>query len=269
MSSTSTSRRRRTDGHAPDRLAGGMDRRAGEAAREGEGAHAGRRRAGRRASPDAVDGGGEGVHVRWPGWPGQPARPVRRPPPAGRLPRLLRAGRHHLPGVGRRVPGAGLRRLLLCGRPGRAPRPPERAGHDARVRLTGPAGRDPGPEGADGLGADPLVLDHRRLRRRLRRGRVARPQRLHPRRRQDLPHLFHRRPRRRGHGHDLELPRHHRARAARRSGRTRRRATRRARPTGGGTTTTPTPGRRDRPRRRRFRWRRSCRSWPERAPGSW
>ena len=54
------------------------------------------------------------------------------------------------PAVGRRVPGAGLRRLLLCGRPGRAPRPPERAGHDARVRLTGTPGRDPGPEGAHG-----------------------------------------------------------------------------------------------------------------------
>ena len=45
--------------------------------------------------------------------------------------------------------------LLLGRRPGRAPRPPERAGHDARVRLARAAGRDPGPEGAHGLGAIP------------------------------------------------------------------------------------------------------------------
>ena len=56
---------------------------------------------------------------------------------------------------GRRVPGAGLRRLLLRRRPGRAPGPPERAGHDARVRLARSPGRDPGPEGAHGLGQIP------------------------------------------------------------------------------------------------------------------
>ena len=138
-----------------DRVAAGVERRPRRTAGEGEGADPRPRRAGGRAPPDAVDGGGEGVHVRRPGRRGEPARPVRRPPPADRLPRLLRAGRHHLPGVGRRVPGAGLRRLLLRRRPGRAPRPPERAGHDARVRLTRPPGRDPGPEGADGLGAIP------------------------------------------------------------------------------------------------------------------
>ena len=59
---------------------------------------------------------------------------------------------------------------------------------------------------------DPLVHDHRRLRRRLRRRRVARHQRLPPRRRPDLPHLLHQQPRRRGDGQHLELPRHHRAR---------------------------------------------------------
>ena len=42
--------------YTPDRLAGGVDCRTREAAREGEGAHAGRRRASRRATPDAVDG---------------------------------------------------------------------------------------------------------------------------------------------------------------------------------------------------------------------
>ena len=61
---------------------------------------------------------------------------------------------------------------------------------------------------------DPVVHDHRRLRRRLRRGRVARHQRLPPRRRRpDLPHLLRQQPRRRGDGQHLELPRHHRARA--------------------------------------------------------
>ena len=48
---------------------------------------------------------------------------------------------------------------------------------------------------------------------RLRRRRVARHQRLHPRRRPGLPHLLHRQPRRRGDGEHLELSRHHRARA--------------------------------------------------------
>ena len=80
---------------------------------------------------------------------GEPRRPVRGPSPADRLPRLLRAGRHDLP-AGRLVPGAGVRRLLLGRRPGRAPRAPERPGHHARVRLARAAGRDPGPEGTHG-----------------------------------------------------------------------------------------------------------------------
>ena len=47
-----------------------------------------------------------------PDGPASLARPLRGPPPADRLPLLLRAGRHHLRGGGRRVPGAGLRGLL-------------------------------------------------------------------------------------------------------------------------------------------------------------
>ena len=43
--------------------------------------------------------------------------------------------------------------------------------------------------------------------------RVARHQRLPPRRRPGLPHVLHQQPRRRGDGQYLELPRHHRARA--------------------------------------------------------
>ena len=63
------------------------------------------------------------------------------------------------------------------------------------------------------LGAHPVVHAHRRLRRRLRRRRVARHQRLDPRRRPDLPHLPRQQPRRRDDGQHVELPRHHRARA--------------------------------------------------------
>ena len=40
--------------------------------------------------------------------------------------------------------------------------PPERPGHDARVRFAAPPGRDSEPEGANGLAEDPLVCDHRR-----------------------------------------------------------------------------------------------------------
>jgi hypothetical protein len=137
-----------------------------------------------------VDGRREGLPLRGPGRPGEPARPVRAAPAADRLPLLLRAGRDHLRGGGRGVPGAGLRRLLDDHRPGRPPRPPERARHHARQRLARPPGRDPGLEGAHGMGAHPLVHDRRRLRQRLRGRRVARAQRLHPRGRPDLPHLF-------------------------------------------------------------------------------
>ncbi len=65
-----------------------------------------------------------------------------------------------------------------------------------------------------GWAADPVVHDHRRLRRRLRRGRVARHQCLLPRRRSDLPHVLRQQPRRRGPGQYVELPRPHRARTA-------------------------------------------------------
>ena len=46
-------------------------------------------------------------------------------------------------------------RLLHRRRPGRAPRPPERARHDARVRLARAAGRHRAREGAHGLGHIP------------------------------------------------------------------------------------------------------------------
>ena len=59
----------------------------------------------------------------------------------------------------------------------------------------------------------PWFTHHGRFRRGLRGRRVARHQRVHPRRRQGLPHLLHRQPRRRGDGQHVELPRHHCARA--------------------------------------------------------
>ena len=59
----------------------------------------------------------------------------------------------------------------------------------------------------------PWYTFDRRLRQGLRRRRVARHQRLYPRGRPDLPHLLHRRPRRRADGEHVELPRHHRARS--------------------------------------------------------
>ena len=81
-----------------------------------------------------------------------------------------------------RLARACLRGLLVHGRPRPEPGASQRPRHDARVRLPRATGRHRPPEGPDGLGAHPVVHDHRRLRRRLRRRRVARPQRLHPRR---------------------------------------------------------------------------------------
>ena len=66
------------------------------------------------------------------------------------------------------------RLLVSCRRPGRPPRPPERARHHARRTSRARRRRTSSAEGRDGLGAHPLVHDHRRLRRGLRRGRVAR-----------------------------------------------------------------------------------------------
>ena len=91
--------------------------------------------------------------------------------------------------------------------PTSTPATPRSRSSRARRSPTSSAGR------RGWAGTMPVVHDHRRLRRRLRRRRVARHQRLHPRGRRDLPHLLHRRPRRRGDGHHLGLPRHHRARA--------------------------------------------------------
>src|SRR6202163_2734885 len=73
------------------------------------------------------------------------------------------------------------------------------------------AARHRAREGADGL-EDPLVHHDRRLRHRLRRGRMARHERVHPRRRQRVSHLLHQQPRRRNDGGYLELPRPDRAR---------------------------------------------------------
>ena len=198
---------RHTDhGHEnpPDRHRPGVAGRPRADAGQGEGADPRPGRAGGAAAADAVAAGGEGVHLRRTQGPGEPARPVRGPPAAGHLPRLLRAGRGRL--ARPRVP-----RLLHDGRPGRGPRPPERPRHHLRLRLARPAAGHRAAEGADGLELA-LVHDHQRLGRRPRRGRVPRHERVHPRRRPDLPHLLRRQPRRRGARQHLELPRPDRAR---------------------------------------------------------
>ncbi len=60
-------------------------------------------------------------------------------------------------------------------------------------------------EGTNGLD-DAVVHHHGQLRHRLRRGRVARHERVLPQRRACVSHLLHQQPRRRGDGEHLELP---------------------------------------------------------------
>src|SRR4051795_3720224 len=91
------------------------------------------------------------------------------PPPRPRVlgARRVRLARPRLP------------RLLPGGRPGRSRRPSARPGHHSRLRLARAAAGDRADEGSDGLD-DALVHDDRRLRRRLRCGRVARHECVHP-----------------------------------------------------------------------------------------
>ena len=110
---------------------------------QGEGADPRPRRDGRRAAPDAPDGRREGLHVRGPGRP------------SGLLD--LFEGRRQLivyrfffePGV-TGWPERGCPRLLVHGRPGSPPRPPQRPRHHARVRLARPAGGHRALEGRMG-----------------------------------------------------------------------------------------------------------------------
>ena len=131
-------------------------------------------------------------------------RPVRGPPAVDRVPRLLRTRRA-------RLARPRVRRLLDGRRPGRPRRPSECPRHHPRLRLPRPAGRHRAGQGPDGLG-DAVVHDDRRLRRRLRCRRVARDERVHPRRRPGVPHLLHQQPGRRGAREHVELPRHDRPR---------------------------------------------------------
>jgi Bacterial protein of unknown function (DUF899) len=76
----------------PDGVDAGVGGRAPATDRGGEEAHPRPRCAGRRAPPDAADGGGEGVPHRRPERAGEPARPVRGWPPADRLSLLFEPG---------------------------------------------------------------------------------------------------------------------------------------------------------------------------------
>ena len=107
--------------------ADGMASSAGRAPRQGEGSHAGARRARRRAPPAAAGPDREGVRLRRPGRQGRAARPVRGAQATAPLPLHVRA-----------EPGRGLRRLLDVRRPGRPPRPPARSRHVVRTRVARP-----------------------------------------------------------------------------------------------------------------------------------
>src|SRR6266849_8727845 len=191
--------------HTPNRFPARVGVCAAKAAREREGADPRPRRARRRASANALAGRGEGVPVPRPPRKSEPARPLRRAPSVDRVPRVLRTGRA-------RLARAWLRRLLLDGRPGGPRRPSERPRHHARLRLARATSGHPAPEGADGL-EDAVVHDDGRLRRRLRRRRVARHERVLPRRRPRVSHVLPQQPRRRGAWEHLELPRYECARA--------------------------------------------------------
>src|SRR5262249_55840881 len=94
---------------ATGRVTAGVGGRPPGATDQGEGAHPRPRRPGRPAPPDAEDGRGEELPLRGPERTREPARPLRGATPAGRLPSLLRARRHDLPGGRRRLSGASLR----------------------------------------------------------------------------------------------------------------------------------------------------------------
>src|SRR5215211_442857 len=85
--------------HPTNRVAAGVGSCARAAAREGESLDPRARCAGRRASADAMAGGGEAVRIRRAQGQGEPARFVRRPSSVDRVPRLLRAGRARLAGA--------------------------------------------------------------------------------------------------------------------------------------------------------------------------
>src|SRR5712692_1822654 len=124
---------------------------AAKAAGKGEGIDPRPRRAGRRASANALAGRGEAVPARRPPWKSEPARPLRRTPSVDRVPRVLRTGRA-------RLAGAWMRRLLLDGRPGGPRCPSERPRHNAHLCLARAASGPRAPEGADGL-EDAVVHD--------------------------------------------------------------------------------------------------------------
>ena len=91
-------------------------------------------------------------------------------------------------------PEHALPRLLLRCRPGRPSRTSKRPRHNARVRLPRAADRHRAFEATNGL-ENAVVHHHGQLRHRLRRGRMARHECVHPRGRRSVPHILHQQPR--------------------------------------------------------------------------
>src|SRR5262249_45156437 len=133
---------------------------ASEIACEGKGVDACPRRAGRRASPDAMDGNREGLRVRGPGGESELARSVRRPPTVDRLPRFFRTRCE-------RLARTCLRWLLNGGGPGRQPRALARTQYNAGICFARATAGDRTTQGADGL-VYALVHYHGRVRQKLR-----------------------------------------------------------------------------------------------------
>ena len=139
---------------------------------------------------------------------GGPARPVRGAPPADRLPALLRA----------RASPTGPRAAAAAARcsPTTSATSPTSTPATSRSCWSPPLRRPTSSATASAWAGTTCPGTRRRTTSRgLRRRRVLRPQRLHPRRRRDLPHLLHQRALGGADRQRLEPARHHPARPPR------------------------------------------------------
>ena len=131
---------------APARLAGGVEGRPREAAGQGEGAHPISRMRWRRSGAACRGWLLRRSTASRPRWFGEPHRRVRGPPPADRLPRLLRAGGHDL------LEGGSYPQRACVGCSFVADQVSNLAHLNGRTRRSrsprAPPGRDPRPEGA-------------------------------------------------------------------------------------------------------------------------